>query len=458
MSSSSSKQAPAPASTALSWEHSSLSHLLSLAWPIVVSMISYSTMTLVDTLFVGRIGPHALAGVGLGGIYGFILICFPMGLLGAVKILVSQAVGAGRPHRVAAFLGAGIWLGLGFGVVVVALGFAMTLIFPLFSATVESGQAASQYLAVRILGAPAYFVRTAVEQARIGLGDSRSPMHVAVVANLSNVLFDYLFIIELDQGVQGAGAATALSNLVGMVLMLGLQRREGFGLRVACWKDARAVLRLGIPSGAQFGLEVGGYAAMVSIVTYISEPDAAANQIAIQVLHFGFLPAMALGDAASVMAGQAVGAGRRDLVQQVAARSLIPTILYAALCSAVFLLGGRQIAAAFTNDARLIDLTVRLLVLAAIFQLADGVNIVARCVLRGTGDVRFVAWAGIALTWALTPPLTWFLGHDLGLGAVGGWLGLTAEVFIGAAAFWLRLRSNRWYSAADRSVAELHAG
>ena len=90
----------------LAWTRNPLPALLHLAWPIVVSMLSASLMTLVDTLMVSRLGTWALAGVGLGGVVGFILVCFPMGVLGGVKILASQSIGAGRPEQVKTFLGA----------------------------------------------------------------------------------------------------------------------------------------------------------------------------------------------------------------------------------------------------------------------------------------------------------------------------------------------------------------
>ena len=92
------------------WIENPTAELVRLAWPIAVSMLSFGTMTLVDTLFVGRIGPAALAGVGLGGTLAFALVCFSLGLLRGTKVLVSQAVGAGRHDRLSSILGAGLLL------------------------------------------------------------------------------------------------------------------------------------------------------------------------------------------------------------------------------------------------------------------------------------------------------------------------------------------------------------
>jgi len=101
---------------------------------------------------------------------------------------------------------------------------------------------------------------------------------------------------------------------------------------------------------------------------------------------------------------------------------------------------------------------VPLLHVAAAFQVADAANVVARGVLRGTGDVRFPAIVGITAAWSLTPPLTWILGRAMGMGAFGGWLGLSAEILAAAGIFWWRLVRRGWRTAAARSRAELVGG
>ena len=88
--------------------------------------------------------------------------------------------------------------------------------------------------------------------------------------------------------------------------------------------------------------------------------------------------------------------------------------------------------------------TVRLLRVAALFQVSDGANIVGRAVLRGVGDMRYAAIVGVVTAWLMTPPLTWLLGAHAHLGAVGGWLGLCGESVLGAALVWRRLRSGAW--------------
>ena len=113
------------------------------------------------------------------------------------------------------------------------------------------------------------------------------------------------------------------------------------------------------------------------------------------------------------------------------------------------------IASAFTDEPALIEAATHLLWVAAAFQLFDGANIVARCVLRGTGDVRYPAVIAVGIAWICTPPMALLLGYGLELGALGGWLGLSLEIMVGAAVLWWRLERRHWLPAARRSQLRL---
>ena len=198
----------------------------------------------------------------------------------------------------------------------------------------------------------------------------------------------------------------------------------------------------------QLTLEVGSFALLTAFVSRLSETQMAAHQIALQACQFSFLPAFAISEAASVMTGQAVGARRQALVLRVAGCALVAAGLYTGACSLAFACGAPLIVAGFTSSGALAAVTVRLLRVAALFQVSDGANIVGRAVLRGAGDVRFAAVVGVVTAWLMTPPLTWLLGWHAGLGALGGWLGLCGESVLGALLLWRRLRRGGWRHAA----------
>jgi multidrug resistance protein, MATE family len=424
----------------LSWEQAPLGALVRLSWPIVVSMLSVSTMTLVDTLFVSRLGSAAVAGVGLAGVLTFCLWCFPIGVIRAVKILVSQSVGAGERDAFRPYLVAALVLAAAFGVVVTFVGQLLVPLLPSLTATPESGRFAGEYLALRVLGSVPILMLIAVQEARQGFGDSRTLMFTTLFGNSLNVALDYLFIFVFDWGVRGAGAASSVALSFEFVAVVAVHAwRDGFRTNATRKSHFRDLWRLGLPSGIQFGLEVGAFGLMVIILSAFSELHTAAHQIAVQVLHFAFLPAFAFGEAGSVLAGQAIGATRPALVATVAKLTLGLALGYATVCGFVLFFGSSFIVRAFTDEADLLQLTARLFTIMAVFQFVDAANLVGRAVLRGTGDVRYVAWVGILSAWVCTPPMTYLLGYVMGWGAYGAWIGLSGEVLLVTLLYWRRL-------------------
>ncbi len=442
----------------LAWESNLTRELARLAWPIAVANVSYSLMTLSDTLFVAQLGPDALAGVGVGGIAAFTLLCFFLGGLRGVKVLVAQSVGAGRREEGRSFLGAGMLTGGVAGVVLVGLAFALAQALPLLTASAAAGVHAQTYLWVRMLGSPAFLVYVAVREHRFGVGDSRSPMVAAVAGNVTNIGLDALFIYGFGWGVAGAAAATVVGHVVEMSLVVYAQRADGgFAFGAVRMRHYMALLRTGLPTGLQFLLEVGSFAILTALLAALSSIEVAAHQAAIQAIHFTFLPVLAVADAGAVLSGQAVGARRDELVKGIAYRGMAIGSVYALSWTILLACFAPIFATPFGDDPALRAAIVRLFYVAAAFQLLDAAQVIARCTLQGTGDVRYPAVVGVLTAWLMTPPATYVLGYRFGLGAFGGWLGISAEITICATVLWARLLRNGWHPSAERTRAEVLA-
>jgi MATE family multidrug resistance protein len=156
-----------------------------------------------------------------------------------------------------------------------------------------------------------------------------------------------------------------------------------------------------------------------------------------------------VAEAGSVLVGQAVGAGVYSLVLRVARLALAITGVYTAGWSLLLAFGSGALVSVFTPDQGVMSTATRLLHIAAVFQIFDGANMVARCALRGAGDVRYAAVVGVLTSWLCTPTLAWLLGHHYRLGAFGGWLGLCLEIIVGAGILWWRLERRGWFAAAE---------
>jgi len=199
-------------------------------------MVSFSTMTLASTAFVAHIGADELAGVGLGGIVGFAVVCFGIGLLRGAKTLVSQAVGAGRHERIPELLGAALGVAVAFGVVGVIAGHAIAPLLAHLSASPRAGEFAAQYLTIRSAGAPVVLVFAALREARYGVGDTRAPMRASLAGNAVNIALDAILILGLDMSVRGAAIATIAGTATELAVLAWPLRRELAELR---WSRSR---------------------------------------------------------------------------------------------------------------------------------------------------------------------------------------------------------------------------
>ena len=231
-------------------------------------------------------------------------------------------------------------------------------------------------------------------------------------ANIVNIALATTFVFALGWGVAGVAAGDGLAqSLEAAFLWLLTRRRARLAQRGAARTHFARSSRVGPADGAcSSALEVGAFAILTAFISSLSETQMAAHQIALQACQFSFLPAFAIAEGAQVLAGQAVGARREELVWRVAWLALVTAGVYTARVLARL----RRRCAAARRRLHVVGgavaVTVRLLRVAALFQVSDGANIVARAVLRGVGDMRFAAIIGVATAWMMTPPLTWLLG------------------------------------------------
>jgi MATE family multidrug resistance protein len=451
------RSSPASSASFLPWAARPGRELLRLSWPIAVSTLSYSAMTLVSIAFVARVGDAEVAGVGLAAAIYFGLLCFAIGVLRGLKTLVSQAIGAGRPDEADRYLGTGVLFALGLGATALIVAECLAPLLAVLSHDREVGEHAARYLRIRALAAPLILSYVALRETRWGEGDTQAPMRASLGGNAVNFALDVVLIVGLGWGVVGAAVATVCGNAVELARLAWPMRKR---LAVVAWsrKHARALWQQGAATGLQFTLEVGSFLLLTTIIAQMSAQDAAAHQLVLQLSHVSFLPAHALAEAASVLVGNAVGAGRRDLLRPVAHRALLLGGAYAALCTVVFVLFPGALAVVIGGHRPgLHAVTVTLIRISALFLVADAANVIARGALRGAGDVVYPAVVGVATAWVLTPPLAWLLGLQLGWGAAGGWIGLTAEIFLGAAILWRRVETGAWESAAIASRARMAA-
>jgi len=433
--------------------------ILDLAWPICAAMLGETVIGIVDTFLVAGLGKAAIGGVGLATIFMFLSYSFVYGMMRAVKIRTSHAVGEGRHDLSFSFLLAGVILGACAGVFVFLFGRDASWLFTLTKADPTIVPYAKDFLAAITWGAPATCAFAALIQHRQAMGDSRSPMILQLTGNVFHGFLGYGLIYGKfglpALGARGAGFATSVTEVLLFLSLGALAVRDGKKYFVPALarlrKAIREVLATGLPTGLQFGIEVFAFTAFTSILGSIASTEIAAHQIALNVIRASFLPGIAISEAACVLVGQSLGKGEPERVPKIARSSLRLGMGFMAFCGLCFAVFGGAIARAFTTDVDVIRVATRLLYIAAAFQVLDAVSIVLRGVLRGAKDVTFVAVCGISVALLTIPTFAYVLGKQMGMGAVGGWLGFIAETTLNAAVLYIRLRRTKF--VADSATA-----
>lgn len=416
-----------------------------MAWPLAVGMLSFTFMSVVDTLLMGHVGTAAQAGVGLGGTLVFACMAFFRGLTSGAQSVVAAADGAGDGARVRRAGGAALLLGLLSGL---AAATVLALVYePLLTLAVREeavAESCRRYVGVRLFGLPFALLAFGALSALQGLGDTRARMWVSLAGNVLNVVLDLVLIFGVGPipalGEEGAALSTVLGSALMAALYLGCYlRRLGRPVRPTL-EVLRSTAVLGLPAGTQGLLGVGAMTIMALVLARAGAAQLAASEIVINIVSFSFLPGFGVGEAGGVLVGRYLGARRPESAARALGSARTLALVLMGACALGFALGGEALAGLFSRDPEVVRLAGFLLLMAAGFQLFDALCMVHLCALRAAGDTRFTLVVTTFTGWGLLVPLTLGLGLTLGWGAKGAWLGLIAETAVLAALTAWRVR------------------
>lgn len=433
----------------------SMSEVLRIALPAIVSQLSVTLMWIADTFFVGRLGTAEQGAVGFAGAVAWTLCSVVAGTLTAVQIFVAQHVGAGSGAKAGRVTWQGIAIAGIAAVPVLVIGLAGESILGAFHIHPTLLPHAVTYFRIRLLGAGATFVALACENYLRGIGDTRTPMVIALLANLTNIVFDYLLIFGHAgfprMGVAGAAWATVGSCVLQAVILFWIflrrGRKEGHLPERVVRPSAPEMLRLlrvGVPVGLQWVLDMGSWTAFTTIIAGLGEVQAAANQVAVSILHLSFMPGYGISVAATTLVGQYLGSGNPRAAIRSAHHAMGLAVIFMGAMGVAFLFGRGILVRAFNPDPAVIQVGERLLLIAAIFQVFDAVNLALSGVLRGAGDTRFPMLATIVMAWLVFLPTAWFLSVRLGFGVVGGWAAIILWTLGLALVLGWRFQQRKW--------------
>jgi MATE family multidrug resistance protein len=427
-----------------------------LAYPVVITMASISLMGVVDTLYMGFMGTAQQGAVGLGAVLAWTLMSFFNGTITATNTFVAQLFGAKKPRD----CGPVVWQAFYFGLF--SLGVVFILIIPnirplvqAIGSSIEITGYACQYMQVCLAGSVFVFCNFCVVGFLRGIGDTKTPMKITLFANALNIGFTYLLVFGRlglpALGVQGAALGTVLSQGIASGIYLHLLLGKKIGNQFATRKFYPPIrdlfvrwLRVGVPIGLWWILEMGGFTVFTMFVATLGETQLAGHQIVRQLAHLSFLPGVALSVAALTLVGQYLGAGDPASAERSAKSAIKIAMLIMGSLSLLFVLLRYPIAYLFNRDPAVQEMAANLFFFVVVFQIFDALGTVSSGAIRGAGDTRWPMWISLFLSWFLFVPSIFILGKLVGWGVYGAWAGATVYICILGLTMYGRFRGGKW--------------
>ena len=426
---------------------------LSLASPIVAGMLSHMLIGLADTVMIGRVGVVPLAAASFVNAITHLPMVFGIGLLSSIAVLSSQAYGARQEGEVGEVLRHGTALSAGMGVVSIMVALALLPCLGWFGQPAEVVEASRVYLVLFGISMLPLLVVHGLKQFSEACNRAWVPNGILLGGVVLNVVLNWILIYghwgAPALGLNGAGWATLLARfatLAGMIIYI-LWAPALRCYRPAAWWTAlrpdrfRRLIRIGWPVAAQHFMEVSAFVFAALMMGWIGARAIAAHQIAITCAATTFMLSLGIGMAVCIRVGQAWGAGQHRRMRRIGFLGLGLSGSFMSCFALVFFTGRFAIASWFVASPETAVLAGQLLLVAALFQVADGLQVVAISGLRGLSDVRVPALVAVLAYWVVAVPLGATLAFGLKLGAVGIWIGLATG--LGLAAVLLTWRFHR---------------
>ncbi|WP_440058550.1 NorM family multidrug efflux MATE transporter [Pseudomonas fragariae (ex Marin et al. 2024)] len=435
-------------------QHSALKELwiiLRLAGPLIASQMAHMLMVFTDTVMMGKIGPEALAGGGLGAAtYSFVSF-FCVGVMAAVGTLVSIRHGAGDTEGATRLTQAGLWLAWGMALVAALLLWNLEPILLQFGQAEANVHMAAQFLITLPFALPGLLSFMALRGFTSALGRAGPVMTISLAGAAANFVLNYALIHQWlglpNLGLMGIGLVTAIvTNCMALALALHIRLHPAYAaypIRKGLSKLSRSHLgelwRLGLPIGGTYAVEVGLFTFAAFCMGAMGSTQMAAHQIALQTVSMAFMVPVGMSYAVTMRIGQHYGAGNLLMVRMAGRLGIGFGGCVMLMFGLLFWLAPHLVIGLFLdiNDpafAEIVVLATKLLAIAALFEFFDGTQTIAMGAIRGLKDARTTFLIGLGCYWLIAAPAAWLLGFSTDAGASGVWWGLALGLFCSAVA------------------------
>ena len=407
---------------------------LKLAGPIVLNQVGHMSMGLVDTLVAGRIGTTELAGLGLAANFFWTFTSVCLGSLLALDTYFSQAVGARDQAALRRYLGQSFW-SCGLVALLSAAGVVIgARVYVSLAPANEMRAAFSLYLDTIIWCLPSIFVFFVLQRYWQARHRVISFTVIILAANALNLVACTTLGLGYwgfpRMGVQGIALATVICRyaMLAAALLFTLWQLRGatFQWPRLDWAMQRAYFRLGLPAAGHTALEIGAFTIATFVVGALGAVPLAAHHVCLMMAAFTFMFPYGFSSAAAVRVGMFIGAQQQERARVAGWLCIAVSITVMSVFALGYLAFPRFLLGCFTHDAAVIDVGAKILIIVALFQIGDGIQVSTTGALRGLGNTHAAMVANLIGHYPIGLALGLMLCFGFRLGVVGLWVGLAA--------------------------------
>jgi MATE family multidrug resistance protein len=427
---------------------------MQLAMPIIAGQLGMILMGFFDTVQIGNLGADYIAASGVGNTVYWISTLLGLGILMAVSPLVSEARGAQKDWQAIGIYQSGIKIALVVSIVFTGMVALVALQFGWLGQTPKITALAAEFLLLVNIGTPAIMFATLYKQLLDGMGRTSIGMWVNIFALVLNVWLNWLLIYGHwglpAMGISGAAIANVISRVAMLIALYLFVRfdQQVYQLKIEYDRAhsdehndySAAILRIGIPYGLQMFFEVAAFGVAQIMAGWLGNTYSAAHQMAINLASITFMITTGLSSAGTIMTGYHFGAKNQSGIRIAAITVVLLTFTFELTFAGLFIFFNEPLATLYTNNITLLAVAPGLILLAAFFQLSDGLQSVASGLLRGIQDVKIPSAMAFVSYWLIMIPACYLLAFTVGYGVKGIWIGFIIGLSFAAIILLLRFR------------------
>lgn len=412
--------------------------------PLVAAQLVQMSMGFVDTIMAGNLGAKDLAAVAVGSSLIAPVLVFVIGLLLATNPIVAQLHGAQKKREIGKNVWQSLWLSQFLAMPALFMLRKMQFVMAALNIKPEIIPITQGYLDAFSWGFPAAFAYFSLRFFNEGIAVTKPSLYLALIGLLVNIVGNYVFMYgHLGFPAMGAVGTGWASALVWWIMFTGMaaftfgnRKFDQFNINqgpiLPVWSYLKNILKIGIPNGISVGVEVSMFALTALIIGSLGVDMVAGHQIAINFASLTFMIPLGLSIATTARVGFAAGKGDLQEARLIGYVGIALGAAVMSLAASILLVMPELVARLYTRDIAVTNIAVKLLFLAAVFQISDGVQVSVLGALRGLKDTKIPMFYNLIAYWIIGVPTGYVLGIQYRLGAEGLWIGLISGLTVAA--------------------------